>query len=98
MKGQYERKFQFSLGVQLKIHFLIRQFLMDMEPKEFHILFQLINRPSIQKILQTEADMDFPLHMMVKLVQNKNFIAFAGKMLIHHPQFLLILPKVFVGR
>lgn len=92
----YQKKFQRKLGLELKIHYLIRLFLLEMTPSEFKELFHLYNHTKVGKIIKNKADMDFPLKLLLNLLLNKYFISYSMKLVKNHPKNILYGVKALI--
>lgn len=91
-KKAFERKFMRTLGLELLIHYIIRLFLLEMSPSEFQQLFNLYRSTSVKKVIETEADMDFPLKLMIKLLFTPSFVKYGLLLMIHH---VSVIKKIF---
>ncbi len=86
------------LKIQLRIHFMIRTILSRFKTEDFNVLFNLILQDlSIIKIIKNEADMDFPLRLIIKLLRNKRFDKFLFKFVLKNLNLIRDLFKTIVN-
>jgi flavin-dependent dehydrogenase len=89
---QYQRPIKNSIGLQLKIHYFIRLVVMALKNYDFNNFFKLYLGTNMGQVLSKNADMDFPLRVVRKLIRNKYFIRFLTHIFIRNwlliPQFL----------
>lgn len=73
---QYQRPFKLRLGVQLKVHYLIRLVLKTLTPEDFTTFFSLYESSNLSTLITEYADMDFPVRIVLRLLLNRKFMAF----------------------
>ncbi len=89
----YERLVKRSLGIELKLHFLIRLILMELKSEDFNRFFRMyLNSKDLYEIVENYADMDFPLKLIGKLLFNREFMQFVCfsfyyKKFAYHPKY-----------
>lgn len=72
-RRKYQRPFKRTLGIELKIHFLIRIFLLNLRKADYKRLFKFYQLSKIQKMVFDDADMDFPGRIIKKLLMTSEF-------------------------
>ncbi|MBD3353086.1 MAG: geranylgeranyl reductase family protein [Candidatus Lokiarchaeota archaeon] len=94
----YERKVKKKIGLDLKIHYLIRFLLTQMSVDDLNQLFRLIkNNKNIQNIIENYADMDFPKSIIIKILLNRDFILYLFKMIVKNLKILPDIAKILIG-
>jgi len=96
LKKNYELPCRASIGVQLKVHFLIRKILESLNADEFDIFFDIIKGNQIEKIISIYGDMDFPRELAMKILKNPKVLKFLLKFLIRRPLLLLKLLSILI--
>ncbi|MBD3197126.1 MAG: geranylgeranyl reductase family protein [Candidatus Lokiarchaeota archaeon] len=87
----YEKQCLYTIGKQLKFHFLLRIFFQNCTSDDFESLFQLIRKHKLQKLISLYGDMDFPRKMLIRLFFNAQIVRFLIKFVFQHPKFLISL-------
>ncbi len=91
-RKNYEKPTKRSIGIELRLHFLIRLILMELKSEDFNHFFNMyLNSRDLQDIVENYADMDFPLKLVKKLLFNREFMTYALHLIIRN---LHILPKI----
>jgi geranylgeranyl reductase family protein len=89
LQKHYQRPFKRKLGVQLKVHYLIRLVLMTLTPTDFSTFFALYQSDSkLSALISNYADMDFPVRVVLRLFLNRKFVAFLIPILMRNLQLL----------
>jgi geranylgeranyl reductase family protein len=76
LKKSYEHPVKRTLGLELKLHYFIRLLLVRLKRQDFNRFFRLYYSTDLKDIIHQFADMDFPLRLFKKLLQNRHFIRF----------------------
>jgi len=76
LQKHYQRPFKRRLGIQLKVHYLIRVILMTLTPEDFTTFFSLYESSNLSALIAQHADMDFPIGLVLRLLLNRKFVAF----------------------
>ena len=76
LQKHYQRPFKRGLGIQLKVHYLIRVFLLTLTPEDFTTFFSLYESSNLSALIAEYADMDFPVSLVLRLLLNRKFVAF----------------------
>lgn len=88
----YQRPVKKTIGLQLKIHYFIRLLVMALKNYDFNNFFKLYLGTNMGQVLSRNADMDFPLRLVRKLIRNRYFIRFLTHIFVRNwwilPQFL----------
>lgn len=93
----YQRPCRFTVGKQLKIHYLIRKVLELFTNHDYEKLFQMIKNSEIEHLISIYGDMDFPKGLLIKLLKNPSFISFFIKFLIKKPSILVRFLKILTN-
>jgi len=92
-RKNYEKPVKRSIGIELRLHFLIRLILMELKSKDFNRFFRMyLDSKDLQEIVVNYADMDFPLKLVVKLLFNREFMQIIFSLIVRN---LHIIPKIF---
>lgn len=73
LKRKYQIPIKLSIGIELKVHYIIRLFLLNLAPKEYQQLFKFYYLPKIRNLIYQEADMDFPAKVILKFLLTVEF-------------------------
>ena len=91
-RKNYEKPVKRSIGIELRLHFLIRLILMELKSRDFNQFFRMyLNSKDLQEIVEKYADMDFPLKLVQKLLFNREFMQLVFHLIIRNLQ---IIPKI----
>ncbi len=102
-KGKFSRKFfwrhyQFpfktTYGVELKLHYLIRIFLMNLRKKDYDSLFRFYKIPKIQNLIDKYADMDFPGKIVMRLMLSREFWRILLPVSVRYLKFLPLIIRI----
>jgi len=102
-KGKFSRKFfwrhyQFpfktSYGVELKVHFLIRIFLMNLRKKDYDTLFRFYKLPKIHDLIYKYADMDFPGKILMRFLLSGEFWKYIVPLSFRYLKFLPLIIRI----
>jgi len=97
-RKNYEKPVKRSLGIELKLHFLIRLILMELKSKDFNRFFRMYrNSKDLQEIVENYADMDFPLKLVGKLLFNREFMQFVFHLIIRNLHIIPKIIKIFIS-
>jgi geranylgeranyl reductase family protein len=75
----YEKPCNKTIGMQLKLHYLISKVLERFDEDDFKMAFKIINREEIKKLVSIYGDMDFPKEIVFKLIRDPLVIKFGLK-------------------
>lgn len=92
IKKFYEKPCKSLIGKELKIHYIIRAFLVKCTTKDFEKIFQIIKTSEIENLISVYGDMDFPKTLIFKIFKNPRFLPFLIKFILRNP---IILIKAF---
>ncbi|MHA1473985.1 MAG: hypothetical protein ACTSQ5_02235 [Promethearchaeota archaeon] len=97
-RKNYELPVKRSLGIELRLHFLIRIILMELKSEDFNRFFRMyLNSKDLQEIVENYADMDFPLKLVAKLLFNREFMQFVFPLIIRNLQIIPKIIKIFIS-
>lgn len=92
----YEKPCLSTIGKELKIHFLIRLLLEQLNDDDYDNFFQIVKTTKIEQIISLYGDMDFPRKIVIKLLKNITFIKFFFRIIKKNPFLLFkILSELF---
>jgi digeranylgeranylglycerophospholipid reductase len=95
----YEKPLKKEIGVDLKLHYIIRLLLTRFSTEDYNRLFELYNNSKeLQKIIDRYADMDFPKRLVVKLVFNKDIVRFIFGMMRKNLNIIPELLDILIGK
>ncbi|MFW9821008.1 MAG: NAD(P)/FAD-dependent oxidoreductase [Candidatus Thorarchaeota archaeon] len=94
IKRNYETPCASIVGRQLKIHYLIRNFLENLTNKDFKSLFKIIKTTKIEHLISFYGDMDFPRALVLKLLKNPLVFSFLLKYLLKNPTIIMRFLKI----
>ncbi|MHA1584869.1 MAG: lycopene cyclase family protein [Promethearchaeota archaeon] len=92
-KKEYSRKYfirhyfhpvQRKIGLQLKIHYMIRLVLLQISSEDFNSFFNLYSSSKLPKIIEKYADMDFPLTLIIRLLLFRPFLVFFLRIIVRN--------------
>ncbi|TXT60409.1 MAG: Digeranylgeranylglycerophospholipid reductase [Promethearchaeota archaeon] len=81
IKRNYERPCRATIGIQLKLHYLISKTLERFTERDFKLAFRIIKREEINELVSIHGDMDFPKKIVFKLIRDTQVIMFILKFL-----------------
>ena len=91
-RKNYEKPVKHGIGIELRLHYLIRIILMELKSEDFNRFFRIyLNSKDLQEIVENYADMDFPLKLVGKLLLNREFMQYVFHLIIRN---LHIIPKI----
>jgi geranylgeranyl reductase family protein len=97
LRKNYEKPVKCSLGIELRLHFLIRLILMELKSEGFNRFFRMyLNSKDLQEIVENYADMDFPLNLVRKLLFNREFMQFVFPLIIRNLHIIPKIIKIFI--
>ncbi|MHA1796333.1 MAG: hypothetical protein ACTSUK_09475 [Promethearchaeota archaeon] len=73
LRWKYQIPVKLSIGIELKIHYLIRLFLLNLRTEDYRQLFHFYYLPKIRSMVYRDADMDFPAKVILKIVLTSEF-------------------------
>ncbi|MFX0180023.1 MAG: geranylgeranyl reductase family protein [Candidatus Hodarchaeota archaeon] len=85
IKKKYEKPCQFSIGKELKTHYLIRLILERFSNNDFETFFKVVNTHHIENLISIYGDMDFPTKMIIELLKNPMVLKFLFQFIIKNP-------------
>ena len=97
-RKNYEKPVKRSLGIELKLHFLIRLILMELKSEDFNQFFRMyLNSKDLYEIIENYADMDFPLKLVGKLLFNREFMQFVFHLIVRNLHIIPKIIKIFIS-
>lgn len=93
-KRNYQRPFKRSLGIELKIHYLIRIFLLNLRDLDYSTLYAFYRCPTITQLVYQEADMDYPAKIVVKLLFTKEFWHYIMPLTLRYIKYLPFFVRI----
>ncbi len=97
-RKNYEKPIKCSLGIELKLHFLIRLILMELKSEDFNRFFRMyLNSKDLHEIVKNYADMDFPLKLVGKLLLNREFMQIVFQLIIRNLSIIPKIIKIFIS-
>lgn len=99
LRKTYEKPLKNTIGIDLKIHYVIRLLLTRFTTEDFNEIF-LIYRKSkkLHKLIDDYADMDFPKRLVIRLLLNKDVLQFVGKMVLKNLNVIPELINILGGK
>ena len=94
IKKYYESPCLFSIGKELKIHYLIRLILERLNPKNFTKLFRILRTNKMEYSINLYGDMDFPKRLIFKLLRNPFIVSFLIKFILRNPDIIVKLLRI----
>ncbi|MFX1494179.1 MAG: hypothetical protein ACFFBZ_07855 [Promethearchaeota archaeon] len=88
IKKKYAKPCQFSIGKELKTHYLIRLILERFSNNDFETFFKVVNTHHIENLISIYGDMDFPTKMIIELLKNPMVLKFLFQFIIKNPFIL----------
>ncbi|MFX1266893.1 MAG: hypothetical protein ACFFAK_02915 [Promethearchaeota archaeon] len=85
IKKNYETPCQFSIGKELKTHYLIRLILERFSNKDFETFFKVVKTHHIENLISIYGDMDFPTKMLIEMIKNPVVLKFLFQYVIKNP-------------
>ena len=96
-RKNYEKPVKRSIGIELRLHFLIRVILMELKSEDFNKFFKMyLDSKDLQEIVENYADMDFPLKLIGKLLFNREFMQFVFPLIIRNLHIIPKIIKIFI--
>ena len=92
----YEKPCYKAIGRQLKIHYILRILLEHFSAEDFSLLFKTVKSAKIEKLISIYGDMDFPLRMIFKLLQNMFILKFLFNFLIRKSLLIHKIMKISI--
>ena len=96
LKLNYEKPCKKLIGIELKIHYVIRRILEKFGPNDYDTVFSILKSHHIEHQISLYGDMDFPKRLIYKLLRNGSVLKFLLKFFIRHPKLLGIILLVFL--
>jgi digeranylgeranylglycerophospholipid reductase len=96
LKLNYEKPCKKLIGIELKIHYVIRRILEKFGPNDYDTVFTILKTQHIEHQISLYGDMDFPKRLIYKLLRNGSVLKFLLKFFIRHPKLLGIILLVFL--
>ncbi|MHA1820490.1 MAG: hypothetical protein ACTSU2_09035 [Promethearchaeota archaeon] len=94
----YEDKIKRKIGLELKLHYLIRQLLINFDTADYNRFFRLYREnSSIKLIIKEYADMDFPKRVLLKLIFNYSFLRFILQILMKNKKLTPEIISIIAG-
>ena len=90
----YQHPFKTSYGVELKLHYLIRIFLMNLRNQDYDNLFRFYKLPKIHDLIYNYADMDFPGQIMMRLLLSREFWRILFPLSVRYLKFLPLIIRI----
>ncbi len=88
IKKKYEKPCLFSIGKELKTHYLIRLILERFSDKDFETFFKVVKTHHIENLISIYGDMDFPSKMIIEFIKNPTILKFLFQFVIKNPFIL----------
>ncbi|MHA1682158.1 MAG: hypothetical protein ACTSUE_14570 [Promethearchaeota archaeon] len=96
LRHEYERPCRKKIGLNLKLHFLIRLGLSRLEDKDYDLLFSLSKSTIIRELLVKTSDMDFPLKFFIRILFFRRFYKWLFQFLSKNPDLFITAFNVFL--
>lgn len=93
IRKYYEKPCKKTIGKQIKVNYLIRLVLEQMDSIDFDKIIEIVQTTKIGEIISLHGDMDFPLNLILKLAKNPIFLKFIFRFLKKNPDIILNLVK-----
>ena len=94
-RKNYEKPVKHSIGIELRLHFLIRLILMELKSEDFNQFFRMyLNSKDLHEIVENYADMDFPLKFVRKLLFNREFMQYILHLVTRNLHIIPIIIKI----
>ncbi|MFX1238432.1 MAG: NAD(P)/FAD-dependent oxidoreductase, partial [Promethearchaeota archaeon] len=94
IRKYYEKPCRIAIGRELKIHFMIRTLLNCFSKEDYNKFFSILKTNRITQSISLYGDMDFPKHVIFKLLKDINVIKFLFSLLKKKPVLVFKILKI----